>query len=927
MLNQGNRVRHKKDRTLGIGQIGFMQPQGTVTTFYVSWPSKPGSLQAHTEFELEPVLDMVDRLAPQSVGRATFDPFVLRLLGRWFESRHALTGELSNQPFQMLPHQVIVTNRVVNSAPDQRRWLVADDVGLGKTIEAGMIMEVLRKRTLGRLGRFRCLVLAPAGLRKQWQEEMERRFNRQFRLFESSSTNELEASDLLIASIDTLKSKKLDAALQSVTPWDLVIFDEAHHLATETHIQKYDLAKRLHERKLAQNTLFLTATPHSGNVEHFYNMLRLLRPDLFKSKEDVSQGDGRLNQVMLRNRKSEVTDASGERIFKGIHPARILTCTPTAQEVAFYEELLSFVKKGYGDAELLKTNGKETSNGNAVGFLMATFRKLASSSRAAIESALKRRLRALQEAEPIEPVQGQEDERFQGEQAERDVAKLALHKAVRGKGKLNSPIQNERESIQKLLDILAGIDHPDSKLTFFVQELKKLPADEKALIFTEYRGSQDALFEALEESFGEGQVGIVHGSLTLEQRQDTVRAFNSLPQPRFLVSTEAGGEGLNMQQSCHIVFNYDLPWNPVRLQQRIGRVYRYGQAKEVQVYNIRLESESEAFADARIDAYLRIKLTEIAKRLAEVQGGKAEDIENDVLGQVVQSMSLDELYQQAVTEGEERAKQTINERSEQLRQILENPEGTLGLFKGLRAFDMTDYQKAAARVSDATLDFFVRKYLGRQGESVQPRRDGVVAFHVPQLVKDVAARVQKADPYESHRKIEENRVEQATVSRQVARTVPGTRLLRFGDPVFDAMVRHVQDSDFSEGVASIQLPADAIGWATGQKGVLAVFDLKVLRQDASLGGAHVLRDELSSFVVPFGSTPAEADHILEGMCDALPGDLTIDLAEARRGYDAAKQAADGKLTQLYQACVEEFGTAEAVLKQADDFALAWVEAI
>jgi superfamily II DNA or RNA helicase len=813
---------------------------------------------------------------------------------------------------------------VVNSAPDGRRWLIADDVGLGKTIEAGMIMEVLRKRTLGR---FRCLVVTPAGLRRQWQEEMERRFNRHFGLFESSSKNELEHSNLLVASIDTLKRKEADRALQGLTPWNLVIFDEAHHLATETSVQKHDLARRLHDRGLARNTIFLTATPHSGNVEHFYNMLRLLRADLFQSKEDVTRGDGRLNQVMLRNRKSEVTDASGERIFKGIHAAKIRTCTPTDQEVRFYEELLLFVRKGYGVARTLKTDGKDTSTGNAVGFLMATFRKLASSSRRAIQMALQKRLDVLKDDESPEFDGAEEDERFQGEQEEKAAAKKALERVSRTKGKVKSPIRDEMESIQRLLKVLGQIDHPDTKLTFFVQELKNLPDTEKVLVFTEYRGTQLGLVEELERAFGQGSVGIVHGSLTLEQRQDRVRAFNELPEPRFLVSTEAGGEGLNMQQSCHIVFNYDLPWNPVRLQQRIGRVYRYGQKKPVQVYNVRLESTSEAFADARIDEYLRNKIREITARLAEVQGGKPEDIENDVLGQVAQSVSLDELYEQAVMEGEERAKQTINEQSDQLRQILEDPKGTLGLFEGLRAFDITDYQKAAARVPDATLDFFIRQYLARQGEGVVPQGDGLVSFSIPASVKEAAARAQKTDPYEAQRRIEESRVERATVSKAVARAARGARLLRFGDPVFDAMARHVQDSDFSDGVASIQLAREVLGWAAGQKGVLAVFDLKVLRQDASMGGAYVLRDQLASFTVSGSGAPADAEHILERLDGALAGDLTIDLLEVRRAYEAAKHAAEANLTELYNACVEEYGSAEAVLKQADDFALAWVEAI
>jgi hypothetical protein len=175
----GNKVRHKHHRELGIGEVQFLQPVAGVTKFVVTWPSKPGTYDSHTESELEAILPFAERLRPGDVGPASFTPFTLRVMGRWFEARHALTGELSNQPFQMLPHQVIVTNRVVTSDANKRNWLIADDVGLGKTIEAGMIMEVLRKRSLGR---FRCLFITPAGLKTQWVEEMKLRFGRRARL-------------------------------------------------------------------------------------------------------------------------------------------------------------------------------------------------------------------------------------------------------------------------------------------------------------------------------------------------------------------------------------------------------------------------------------------------------------------------------------------------------------------------------------------------------------------------------------------------------------------------------------------------------------------------------------------------------------------------------------------------------------------------
>lgn len=923
-IEQGTKVRHRRDPALGIGEVKFINVEAGITKYYTSWPAKPNTLEAQTDVELEPTPDLVSRLVNAEVGLGTFRPFVLRLLGRWFETRHALTGELSNQPFQMLPHQVIVANRVVNSAPDGRRWLVADDVGLGKTIEAGMIMEVLRKRTLGR---FRCIVLTPAGLKRQWQEEMELRFSRHFRLFDARYPNELEESDALIASIDTLRNKKkFTAALQSATPWDLVIFDEAHHLATDTRVQRYDLARRLHDDGKARNTLFLTATPHSGNVEHFYNMLRLLRSDLFKSKDDVTRGDGRLNQVMIRNRKSEVTDASGSLIFKGIEPAKILKCVPKDDEVAFYEELLAFVREGYGVAKTLKSVKKDTSTGNAVGFLMATFRKLASSSRGAIETALNNRLRALEEADAEVAPRPDFDERYAGEQEEASVIREALERP-RGSKKGKSPIKNEIESIRKLLDLLDRIDHPDSKVTFFVEELRKLPDGEKGLIFTEYRGTQRILIDALGSEFGAEAVGVIHGSMSMEERQKVVKQFNEGTLPRFLISTEAGGEGLNMQRACHIVFNYDLPWNPNRLQQRIGRVYRYGQKDKVQVYNIQLRSDSEAFADARIDEYLRRKIKEITDRLQEVQGGKSEDVENDILGQVAESMSLDELYEQAVTEGEEQARRTIDQKSKQLADILSNPESTLGLFKGLRCFDITDYQKAAARVSDDSLSFFVREYLGsNDGEAVEQGSDGLMSFRVPERLREISGRIQKRDPNEARHDITEKRVQRVTVRKSTAVRTSGARLLRFGDPIFDAMVRHVQDSDFSDGVASFEAPAAALGWSPGERGVVAVFDLRVLRSEGSAGNARILHEELFVVTTARGRDPASNEGLIECLHTLNAGPLDIDASEVARAYGLARGAADARVAELLDGCVAEYGTTEGITPDINDYALAWATA-
>ncbi len=209
----------------------------------------------------------------------------------------------------------------------------------------------------------------------------------------------------------------------------------------------------------------------------------------------------------------------------------------------------------------------------------------------------------------------------------------------------------------------------------------------------------------------------------------------------------------------------------------------------------------------------------------------------------------------------------------------------------------------------------------------RPSQEGLLRFTVPPELKEVAGRVQRSDPYEVRREIKVKQVERATVSKTVARSMLGSRLLRFGDPVFDAMVRHVQDSDFSDGVASLQLPASVVGWPAGAQGTPVVFDLKVIRQEGSVGGARVLREHLAAIAVQHGEAPHEAEHLLENLHDALSGGLTIDVAEVKRAYDVAKVAVDSRLSSLYRECIAEYGSSDAIVPQSEDFAIAWVEAV
>jgi hypothetical protein len=286
---------------------------------------------------------------------------------------------------------------------------------------------------------------------------------------------------------------------------------------------------------------------------------------------------------------------------------------------------------------------------------------------------------------------------------------------------------------------------------------------------------------------------------------------------------------------------------------------------------------------------------------------------------------LNDLYQRAVTQGEQVAKAEIDNQSRQIQAILSDPNGMLGLFKGLKRFDITDYQRASAKVTTEHLEYFVTKYLGNQGEAIRPTQDGLFGFDVPKPLPAVAARLPVEDRYDAHESLKESKVQRATVDKQKAQDSLGCRLLRFGDIVFDAMVRHVQDSDFSEGVATLSVPAAVLGWSPDQQGVCALFDLKVLRQEGS-SGARVLREELVAYSVPRGGTAALAEPFLEGLHQTRTGPVEVDPAEARRAHAAARGEAEKRLATMHQEVVAEFGTSEAIVPQLDDFALAWVAA-
>ena len=332
----------------------------------------------------------------ERLGNNQFDSpliFYLKQLSYQFPLQN-LGGELSNSRTELLPHQILLTHQISQS--NRRKFLIADEVGLGKTIEVGMIIKELFSRKEIK----RVLIVCPAGLTKNWQNELRGCFKLNFQIlgrdFIDTDVFSWETNNQVIASIDTLKQPKRIEMLKHAPRWDLVVFDEAHHLTRKKYgkkidaTQNYKLAEIL--RGYTKDLLFLSATPHQGDPYQFWSLIQLLDDQLFESPEAINEHRGLLGRVMFRRTKREVTDYDGKPIFmrRLVHSQKF---SLSARERIFYDKLTEYLKEGYNVAGIGQE--KTTVRQRAIGFVMVTFQKMMSSSPRAIKQALRRRLLSL----------------------------------------------------------------------------------------------------------------------------------------------------------------------------------------------------------------------------------------------------------------------------------------------------------------------------------------------------------------------------------------------------------------------------------------------------------------------------------------------------------------------------------------------------
>lgn len=514
-----------------------------------------------------------------------------------------------------LPHQIHALSRAISG--DRVRYLLADEVGLGKTIEAGLVMRELKLRGLVR----RTLVVSPKGIATQWVAEMQTHFNEQFQLVLGDDIGTLQRLapgadhrssawsmfDQVIVSLDSVKpmDKRRGWTAERVAEynhsrfedlitagWDLVIVDEAHRLGGSTdQVARYKLGRGLAEA--APYVLLLSATPHQGKTDAFHRLMNLLDDDAFPDMDSVSRE--RVAPYVIRTEKRKAIDADGKPLFK----PRRTQMAPVAWESRhhlqqlLYEAVTDYVREGYNQA--LREKKRH------IGFLMILMQRLVVSSTRAIRTTLERRLAALKEGEQQASLRLAELENgTEGSESPDD--EMAELYDLDGQELLDellkshvSALQSEGSHVETLLDAAVRCEQagPDAKAEALIEWVYELQAEEnepdlKVLIFTEFVPTQQMLKEFLE---ARGiSVVTLNGSMDMEERKQAQDAFRK--SHRVLVSTDAGGEGLNLQ-FAHVIINYDIPWNPMRLEQRIGRVDRIGQPKKVRAINFVFEDSVE----------------------------------------------------------------------------------------------------------------------------------------------------------------------------------------------------------------------------------------------------------------------------------------------------------------------------------------------
>lgn len=703
-----------------------------------------------------------------------FDPF-------------AAVGSSTIQP---LPHQIeAVYGRLLPLQP--LRFLLADDPGAGKTIMSGLYIRELMLR--GDLDR--CLVIAPGSLVEQWQEELFDKFDLRFDILsrdmvEAARTgNPFQERNLLIARLDQLsRSEELQAKL-AVSDWDLVIVDEAHKMSARlygdevTRTLRFQLGELVRDR--ARNLLLLTATPHNGSNEDFLLFLSLLDPDRFAGRLRHAKHLPDVSDLMRRYVKENLLTFDGKRLFRE-RRATTVNYDLTPDEMRLYEAVSSYVQDGMGRAQAMEQGG-DRRRGLAVGFALAALQRRLASSPEAIFQSLRRRKEKLtaqllqaQKAGTLGEVQRlggrlADPDGFDSEDFDAEEFEQLEDEAIENAMTAESIVELEREITElRVLEMLASDLRASGQDKKWVELRDILQSDEfntpgeprKLIVFTEHRDTLNYLEGKIRTLLGrEEAVVVIHGGVKREDRRRVQDAFRNDPAVKILVATDAAGEGVNLQRA-NLMVNYDLPWNPNRIEQRFGRIHRIGQEQICHLWNLVAHGTREGMVFQRLFAKI------------EQQRGLYGDQIYDVLGDSEINRSLQDLLLEAIRYGKDPA-------------VLAKVEEVIDSEIGNRLKTVLDERALASNVLDASSISEIRHRMEEAlSRKLQP---GFIQAFFTAALDDVGGRIA---PRETGR-FEITRVPATVRSRD--------REVAAGGPLLTAYERVTFDKDrISTGQGSVR---------------------------------------------------------------------------------------------------------------------------
>ena len=713
--------------------------------------------------------------------------FRLRSLAYAIDMWNENTGSLSRLDIDPLPHQIHLVHHILASG--NLNWLIADDVGLGKTIEVGMLLAALEYRGLFR----RILLVTPAGLVRQWQEELHHKFGMSdFQIygkdFEINDPRHWKLHDHVIGSIDRFKSESHLEKLLQAGNWDLIVFDEAHRLSRRQWGGKYDASERYKLaaklRSLTDAFILLSATPHQGMQDKFQALLDLLRPELSDEIRTLDLNPEIIRDMVIRNHKADVTDAAGNFIFHG-KTVRAIQVPVEEVEREFDRTLQRYIREGY---ESSRRRGRM---GIPIGFVMMIYRKLAASSIEAIKAALARRLGRLQGDREILLADGElDDERYSGEQDE-----LRLEHEASADDEF---FAGEMTMLKALIDKAEQVAVNDRKMAAFIDDLVRsihaISGDERLLVFTEYRATQDYLARELRQRFGDGSVSLINGGMKWEEREEAIAHFED--EGKFLISTEAGGEGLNLHRRCHIMVNYDLPWNPMRLVQRIGRLYRYGQQHNVVVLNM----HAPQTVDAEIMNLMYSRIDSVVHDMATISQEFRAGLEDEILGELAEMLDIEKILEEAATHGIQRTSERIDEALQLARDAVEKQRE---LFEYVTGYDPNETSNELQITPMHVLAFV----------------EGMLRLHEVEIV-NTTHKGQVLDIKLTERLLEELHTGRQrlriTFNREIASTRADIEMMDFNSPLFRWFMEEARSYKFDGICAAL----DGLEWRSVMGAIL-----------------------------------------------------------------------------------------------------------